>query len=117
MAAEVEKSDLNRIYDLITPMQKDIAEIKATIKTLPSPPSRPCSDYTALKKTVDDHIEEHKNNARDWKQSAIRGVMEVAKWAVILALGFIFGHIATGKNEAGCSNAAHNNTSVVETRK
>ena len=88
---EVTKEDLNRIYDAMTPMQQDIAEIKTTLKLLPQPPKQPCQWQEQLRKEFDGHIGVHDKTAWNWKEAFIRAAVDIIKLAVVGGLGLIIG--------------------------
>jgi hypothetical protein len=79
MGAEVEKTDLTRLYDIIEPMKTDIATIKAKLEVMPKPEPRPCPYLST-------HLSDHK----DWKLQAL----DLAKMLVAAAIIGLFGYFA-----------------------
>lgn len=91
MTSEVSKDDLNRIYDAIGPMQRDIAEIKTTLKLMPGPPARPCDFHVQLRKEFDGHLGEHLDTQRGVKQAVIRAAVDIIKLAIGTGVGVLIG--------------------------
>ena len=96
--AEVTKEDLNRVYDKIDALNESVktvvvsvTKVQTTLKNLPAPQKRPCVWHEQLRKEFDGHVDEHDEVARDWRQAAIKAVVDIVKLGVVAGLGVILG--------------------------
>ena len=94
----VTKEDLNRVHERIDDLAKAIAgmavhvaQIATTLENLPPLPRRPCTWHRQLRRQFDDHIADHEETIRDWRQAVIRAVVDVLKIAFVAGMGLIIG--------------------------
>lgn len=81
------EQDLKTLYQKMNDMAVDIAEIKTKVNMTPKPESRPCQYQKQLRKEFDAHIAAHDKKTGDWREAVVKGVVDIAKIAVIA--GFI----------------------------
>ena len=70
--SEVTKEDINRIYDTLEPMGKDLAVIKSQM-----------GEHLGR---LEKHLDSHEDTLKTWKHMAIGGVVKVA---VVSIIGFV----------------------------
>lgn len=78
----------------ITELRLAIVELNITLRNMPSLPERPCEQFLALSKSFENHIDEHRENSRDWRRSAIDTGSKVVQ---AILLSWIAWMVATGK--------------------
>lgn len=76
---DIEKEDINRIYDLLQPLIKDVAAMQATLKGLVH--QSPC-------RTLNSHLNKHSLDKRDWKRAITSGLVDLGKMGIVACLTY-----------------------------
>ena len=76
---DIDKNDINRIYDLIHPLTEKVVAIQATLKLLVH--QTPC-------RTLNAHLNAHSLDKRDWKRALTSGLVDLLKMGIVAALTY-----------------------------
>ena len=88
MTAEEEKN----LHEKINKVAIDVAAIKTKLEML----DRPCQWQTQLRKEFDQHIQSHQAVKSDWRQAAISGIIDLAKYVIFAGAGILIGYLVSG---------------------
>lgn len=95
MAKTTDDQTIDRIYDKIDEVGKQLSAVAIDVAVLKSRPlhEQPCPQLTS-------HLAEHAEVKRDWRQAIIAAVTKVAIAAIIAAFSFQFGRTAAAEPDA-----------------